>query len=113
MVRLDYVRIRSRQLLIEIFHPLQLFVAYCVGNVIGPQLFMADEAPVYQTGFLSIMICYAIGICSCFALRIYLIWCNNTRTHLAEANVDQTDVGFVNIFADKTDKEEMSFRYVY
>jgi len=74
---------------------------------------MADEAPVYQTGFLSIMICYAIGICSSFTLRVYLIWCNKTRDCLAEANVDQTNIEATNHLADKTDEEEPSFRYVY
>ena len=24
------------------------FILYCVGNIIGPQLFFEDEAPVYQ-----------------------------------------------------------------
>ena len=89
-------------------------MAYCVGNVIGPQLFMAEEAPVYQTGFLSIMICYAIGICACVVLRLYLIWCNEKRDRLVgEANANQTSVESTSSLTDKTDKEETSFRYVY
>ncbi|PYH48137.1 putative MFS allantoate transporter [Aspergillus saccharolyticus JOP 1030-1] len=28
------------------------FILYCVGNIVGPQLFFADEAPRYPVGFL-------------------------------------------------------------
>ena len=92
---------------------LQLFIAYCLGNVIGPQLFMAKESPVYQTGFLSIMICYAIGICACFTLRVYLMCLNKKRERLSEADIDRDDGEVATTFMDKTDKEERTFRYVY
>ncbi|BCS16903.1 hypothetical protein ALUC_81110A [Aspergillus luchuensis] len=28
-----------------------VFLAYCIGNIIGPHAFLASEAPVYQTGY--------------------------------------------------------------
>jgi hypothetical protein len=90
-----------------------LFIAYCLGNIIGPQLFMAKESPVYQTGFLSIMICYGIGICACFTLRFYLIWLNEKRERLGEGDACRDDGDVANAFVDKTDKEEKTFRYVY
>lgn len=74
---------------------------------------MADEAPVYQTGFLSIMICYAIGICSCFALRIFLVCQNKKRDRLNGEGVDGEDEDATRSFTDKTDKEEKTFRYAY
>jgi hypothetical protein len=84
-----------------------------VGNVIGPQLFMAKEAPIYQTGFLSIMICYAIGICSCFILRVHLICLNKKRDRLAASQADDPGIQVASAITDKTDKEEETFRYVY
>lgn len=33
----------------------QCFVACCVGNIIGPQVFFADEAPSYPSGFAAIL----------------------------------------------------------
>lgn len=29
------------------------FILYCVGNIIGPQLFFEDEAPKYQVSYAS------------------------------------------------------------
>ncbi|TVY36222.1 putative transporter, partial [Lachnellula occidentalis] len=31
------------------------FVSYCVGNIVGPQLFFAREAPGYKSGFLGML----------------------------------------------------------
>lgn len=60
------------------------------------------------------MICYAIGICCCFALRAYLIWMNKKRDHLSGGSAGGIDGGqATSAFVDKTDKEEPSFRYVF
>jgi amino acid permease len=90
-----------------------LFVAYCLGNIIGPQLFLAKESPVYQTGFLSIMICYAIGICACATLRVYLIWVNKKRARPNENTAGEDTSEYADALVDKTDKEQATFVYVY
>jgi hypothetical protein len=92
---------------------LKFFIAYCLGNIIGPQLFMAKESPVYRTGFLSIVICYGIGICACFMLRFYLIWLNGKREPLCDRDAGRDDDDVANVFVDQTDKEEKTFRHVY
>ncbi|GKT66070.1 major facilitator superfamily transporter [Colletotrichum tofieldiae] len=35
------------------------FLAYCVGDIFGPQAFLASEAPAYETGCRVIMCCIA------------------------------------------------------
>lgn len=35
-----------------------VFVSYCVGNLIGPQVFLEHEAPRYRTGFAVILACF-------------------------------------------------------
>ncbi|KAL7942779.1 major facilitator superfamily domain-containing protein [Trichoderma barbatum] len=57
-----------------------LFLAYCAGNISGPQFFRASEAPTYQTAFKTIMICYCIVIVLAIVLRVYLQWVNAKRT---------------------------------
>ncbi|PNY26873.1 Uncharacterized protein TCAP_03200, partial [Tolypocladium capitatum] len=57
-----------------------LFVAYCTGNISGPQLFRKQEAPAYATAFRAIMICYALVILLVVVLRLYLQWTNARRT---------------------------------
>ncbi|TGJ84470.1 hypothetical protein E0Z10_g4299 [Xylaria hypoxylon] len=56
-----------------------LFVAYCAGNIAGPQLFIAAEAPTYDTAFRAILICYSLVVGLSLALRIYLESVNRRR----------------------------------
>ncbi|KAH8891533.1 MFS general substrate transporter [Thozetella sp. PMI_491] len=56
-----------------------LFLAYCTGNVAGPQFFLTTEAPTYNTAFRTIMICYALAVGLALGLRFYLQWMNARR----------------------------------
>ncbi|KAI1411567.1 putative allantoate permease [Hypoxylon sp. FL1857] len=56
-----------------------LFIAYCTGNIVGPQLFISDEEPTYDTAFRAIMICYALAVCLVAVLRLYLQLVNKRR----------------------------------
>lgn len=56
-----------------------LFLAYCGGNVAGPQFFRREEAPRYETAFRTIMVCYGLAICAAVGLRVYLGWVNARR----------------------------------
>lgn len=48
-------------------------------SIIGPQLFISDEEPTYDTAFRAIMICYALVICLIAILRVYLQLVNKRR----------------------------------
>ncbi|KAI1338157.1 putative allantoate permease [Xylariaceae sp. FL0016] len=56
-----------------------LFLAYCAGNISGPQLFISSEEPTYNTAFRAIMICYALVVGLVIALRFYLATTNRKR----------------------------------
>lgn len=56
------------------------FIAYCTGNIVGPQLFRHQEAPTYESAFQAIMICYALAMVLSLVLRFYLQWMNARRT---------------------------------
>ncbi|KAK3374248.1 major facilitator superfamily domain-containing protein [Lasiosphaeria ovina] len=56
-----------------------LFVAYCAGNIAGPQFFRSSEAPLYATAFRTIMVCYALVVGLALGLRVYLKWANARR----------------------------------
>lgn len=56
-----------------------LFLTYCAGNIAGPQFFLTDEAPTYNTAFRTIMICYALAVGLALAMRTYLVWLNAKR----------------------------------
>ncbi|KAI3392838.1 hypothetical protein diail_5152 [Diaporthe ilicicola] len=59
-----------------------LFLAYCAGNIAGPQFFRSAEAPTYNTAFRTIMICYALAVALAMGLRAYLAWTNSRRARL-------------------------------
>ncbi|KAK0727706.1 putative allantoate permease [Lasiosphaeria miniovina] len=85
-----------------------LFVAYCAGNIAGPQLFRSSEAPLYATAFRTIMVCYALVVVLALALRVYLKWVNARRAG---------EEGFAEpssqAYEDVTDWKAAGFRYRY
>ncbi|KAL4871857.1 hypothetical protein BDV12DRAFT_205707 [Aspergillus spectabilis] len=90
-----------------------LFVAYCVGNIIGPQLFMTAEEPEYPTGMKASISGLALGAFFLGCLLIYYIFENRRRNaqygppnQLTEE--EERDQGLSN----KTDLEIESFRYL-
>ncbi|CAH0055613.1 unnamed protein product [Clonostachys solani] len=88
-----------------------MYIAFCVGQVVAPQLFLSSEAPVYETAFRASFICFALCIVATIILRYYLIWENNRRDRLALAETVPTTEG--EEFLDLTDKEQKHvFRYV-
>lgn len=96
---------------------LQCFIAYCAGNIIGPQLFFEREAPSYSSGFVALIVCQTACFVLCLCLRFYLLWVNRGRDQNFDS-ADSTDTGDAQTHAlmamlDKTDKEIEGFRYVY
>ncbi|EOO02303.1 putative pantothenate transporter protein [Phaeoacremonium minimum UCRPA7] len=88
-----------------------MYVAFCVGQVVAPQLFLAKEAPVYETAFRASFICFALCIVFTIALRYYLIWENKRRERMALAETETA--GSNDEFLDMTDKQQkLIFRYV-
>ncbi|OTA99803.1 hypothetical protein M426DRAFT_16123 [Hypoxylon sp. CI-4A] len=87
-----------------------MYVAYCVGQVVAPQLFLPDEAPEYKSAFLAAFICFALCIILSITLRFYLIWENKRRDNLALAGGEPSAP---DEFLDLTDKQQKEvFRYV-
>lgn len=81
-------------------------VAYCVGNLIGPQTFLAREAPVYTTGKTIIGVCAVLVILILVAIGLCYHFENKRRDKLP------TPEKIENIeFADLTDKQNPFFRY--
>ncbi|KAI0402297.1 MFS general substrate transporter [Xylaria palmicola] len=57
-----------------------LFLAYCVGNIAGPQLFATEaESPTYRGAFRAILVCYSLVVGLALVLRAYLSAVNSRR----------------------------------
>lgn len=96
-----------------------LFVGYCLGNIIGPQIFFEHQAPVYQSGFIGIIICFCITTITILGMRQYMVWCNRSRNQQQGVVIDPeakegeipTEEHLVRTGLDETDFENASFRY--
>lgn len=85
-----------------------VFLAYCIGNIIGPHAFLASEAPVYETGCQVGIACAAVQIVLAFALRLLLIRRNKKRDAMGLPPPDLDTA-----MQDLTDFENPHFRYSY
>ncbi|KAJ5397544.1 hypothetical protein N7509_005657 [Penicillium cosmopolitanum] len=90
-----------------------LFLAWAVGNMIGPQVFQSKDAPRYFTCFSVHMGCYACIVILLGVLRWHLIRENNKRDLLQEEDWRASEANLDNAFDDLTDRENLSFRYKY
>ncbi|CAI0655752.1 unnamed protein product, partial [Colletotrichum noveboracense] len=87
-----------------------IFVAYCVGNIVGPQLVKSQsKAAHYPELWLGLIICYVICILASGALY-YVLWSENKKRDALP--VDEEERAKL-AFQDLTDKENPYFRYVY
>lgn len=88
-------------------------IGYCVGNLVGPQTFVAKQAPSYTGGKISIVVCDCISLVI-ICLNYFVYW-NRNRIRNKDITVDKAETSVACIenyqFADMTDKENPYFRY--
>jgi MFS family permease len=86
-----------------------IFVAYCVGNIVGPQLIKSQTKPQhYPELWMGLIICYCITIVAAVALYVVLRRENKKREGVAVNEEERDRLAFM----DLTDKENPYFRYV-
>ncbi|EXF84162.1 hypothetical protein CFIO01_05665 [Colletotrichum fioriniae PJ7] len=94
-----------------------LFVAYCVGNAVGAQMFVASDAPKYIRGLTACAVLYCVEFCSMATWRFYYVWENKRRDKLVrEQGISKEEserLGKLNAEVDMTDRENIHFRYKY
>ncbi|KAF5597496.1 major facilitator superfamily transporter [Fusarium subglutinans] len=92
-----------------------IFVAYCVGNAVGAQMFVASDAPRYIRGLTACAILYCVEFLSMASWRFYYIWENRRRAKMIrEQGISEEEserLGRLNAEADMTDRENIHFKY--
>ncbi|KAJ9286772.1 hypothetical protein DTO021C3_5721 [Paecilomyces variotii] len=87
------------------------YVAYAVGNIIGPQTFLEDQAPKYIGATVAMLLCYAVCIVLALAYGIVCRMQNAKRekacASISEDAIDEHSADFL----DFTDKQNVTFRY--
>ena len=89
------------------------FIAWCVGNAIGPQVFLTRDAPRYFIAFSTHMGCYVLLVIVIAFLRFHFMMRNKKKDRLMEAAGVGDDDQYVHAFDDLTDRENPNFRYIY
>ncbi|GES62070.1 MFS general substrate transporter [Aspergillus terreus] len=90
-----------------------LFVAYCVGNIVGPQFFIDSEEPSYPTGMKAAISGLAFGAFFLLCLLVYYIFENRRRDALYGPPAQLTEEEEqAQGLSNKTDLEIESFRYL-
>lgn len=87
-----------------------IFVAYCVGNILGPQFIYESEAPRYQSGSYAILGSYSGKLIAHAALGLYM-WRENKRRDRVYGPADEKKAAEAGMHG-VTDKKNKDFRYV-
>lgn len=83
-------------------------MAFCIGNLIGPQLFQAKDAPAYTPAKIVLLVFLAGAFCLSVLLRAVVLRENRRRDKLYGVH------GARDVLAmDLTDRENTTFRYIY
>ncbi|GAM86548.1 hypothetical protein ANO11243_045620 [Dothideomycetidae sp. 11243] len=84
-------------------------VAYCTGNIIGPQTFVPKDAPRYVPAEITIVVCWVVCLCDLYFIHWYTKRLNKQKERL------RAEPGYVkraNIeWLDLTDRENPEFVY--
>ncbi|KAJ6006318.1 hypothetical protein N7451_004262 [Penicillium sp. IBT 35674x] len=94
------------------------FIMYCAGNIVGPQLFFARQAPRYQSGFLAVIICLVACVVISLIMLFYLRWENGRRDKQGVSggcatNGTESKPMEQGELLDITDRQNEKFRYAY
>ncbi|BDD60099.1 hypothetical protein MAP00_005261 [Monascus purpureus] len=81
-----------------------MYLAYAVGNIIGPQTFIANQAPKYTGGITAMLVSYCVCIVLALALGASYRLLNQSRRGPEDSNGPQP-------FLDMTDRENKAFVY--
>lgn len=85
----------------------------CVGNAIGPQVFLSRDAPRYFIAFSTHMGCYVLLVIVIAFLRFNFMARNSKKDKVQAQVVEAVDQNLVHAFDDLTDRENPNFRYMY
>ncbi|CAO2651720.1 Nn.00g000030.m01.CDS01 [Neocucurbitaria sp. VM-36] len=92
-----------------------LFLGFCIGYIIGPLTFLAEEAPHYSTAYNIMIACFVLNISIIMTIRQVMAWWNYKRDKALESSNTRTVEDAANANAheerDETDWQNKAIRY--
>jgi len=93
-----------------------LFTGYCVGNIIGPQTFIASQAPRYHSAYIAMLAGYSIKLSMVILLYIYMYSSNKKRdaeqAARGEISEEEEKEAIERGMMDQTEIDNKGFRYI-
>lgn len=89
------------------------FIGWACGNAVGPQTFIASDAPRYPRAFATQLACYIVVFIILISLRLWLMRCNRNKDEKIQQGEAEEDKNLQHAFDDLTDFQNQSFRYAY
>ncbi|KUJ09426.1 MFS general substrate transporter [Mollisia scopiformis] len=93
-----------------------LFTGYCVGNIIGPQTFIAKEAPGYHSAYIAMLVGYSVKLLMVIVLYIYMYRVNKSRDaeHASQGELSEEEEreAIEKGMLDQTEVDNKGFRYI-
>ncbi|KAL8968541.1 MAG: hypothetical protein Q9183_002416 [Haloplaca sp. 2 TL-2023] len=89
--------------------------SFSVGNIIGPQTFQARDAPDYIPAKITVLATQSAAALIAFVLFLYYVWSNKSKKSASsiEGSVGAEGGRDEQLWEDRTDKQNPTFRYVY
>ncbi|KAK4215616.1 major facilitator superfamily domain-containing protein [Rhypophila decipiens] len=87
--------------------------SFSIGNIIGPQTFQDRDKPEYHPAKIAVLATQAACIGTTFALFMYYVWQNKSRSRAGLAETTEDEFLDRNTWLDQTDRENKRFKYVY
>ncbi|KAI0808522.1 major facilitator superfamily domain-containing protein [Xylaria sp. FL0064] len=87
----------------------------CLGNIVSPFFYKADQAPSYHLGIGSLLVANVIELALFFVIRYSFMWENKRKAKQREQMERDGSLETLNqtAFKDLTDKQNPNFEYVY
>ncbi|KAG0675624.1 hypothetical protein C6P40_001527 [Pichia californica] len=87
-------------------------IAFCIGNLIGPQIFQSKDAPDYIPAKIILVVFLACSFVGSILLRFVVIR-ENKRRDVLTADYTEEEKNKDVLMLDLTDRENLNFRYSY
>lgn len=89
--------------------------SFSIGNIIGPQTFQVKDAPEYKPAKIIVMATQGGGAFAAVVLFAYYVWANRRKDRKEKSLGQDVPAGNAELHAwdNQTDKENVTFRYVY
>lgn len=82
-----------------------VFIAYCVGNIAGPQFFKSSQAPGYHSGLIAGVCGFSVSLVCLVLLTVYYSWQNKQRDNEGAIVAGEEEI----LVDDQTDKQHRGF----